>query len=353
MNLSYRRVTLRLARPFTISTGTSTQRDSVLIAVEHDGRVGLGEAPPTSMYGQTVESSIAALPAAARVLAESPDPFAFEQLADRLSAALPGELATVAAVDAAVHDLAGRLAELPTWRRLGVPGRLEDMGLTSFTIGIDSIEMVERKVSEAAGWPVLKIKLGSDHDEEIIRAVRRCTDVPIRVDANCGWDLERARRMCRWLADFNVQMVEQPVPRGREGDLAALKRDSPLPIYADESSHTAADVPGLADCVHGVNLKLSKAGGITAGLRFIHAARAAGLDVMVGCMIESSIGIAAAAQLAPLCDLVDLDGHVLLAEDAATGLDTRDGRLVLADRPGLGVTLRPALGDPRQWTAAP
>jgi L-alanine-DL-glutamate epimerase-like enolase superfamily enzyme len=226
------------------------------------------------------------------------------------------------------------------------------MPQTCFSIGIDSIERTGEKVREAAGWPILKIKLGTDHDEAIIDAVRAATDVPLRVDANGGWDLRRAKRMCRWLAERNVELVEQPLPRGQEDDLRMLSAESPLPIYADESCHTAADAIDLVSCVHGVNLKLSKAGGITAGLRLIHAAHAAGLKVMIGCMIESSIGIAAAAQLAPLCDVVDLDSHLLLADDPAGGLDCRDGKLALSDRPGLGVELKADLANRGGWTSA-
>ncbi|MCG3181546.1 MAG: L-Ala-D/L-Glu epimerase [Phycisphaerae bacterium] len=346
MKLRYRRVTLPLLHPFTIATGTSTERNDVLVAVEHGGVVGCGEAAPSRGYGQSADSVVEALPRLAAALGD--DPFAFEVNADRLLAAARGQYAAVAAIDGALHDLAGRLAGLPTWRRLGVsPGR---MPVTSFTIGIDEIGVIERKVAEAAAWPLLKIKLGTPDDERIIQAVRRCTDAPLRVDANMGWDLERARQMCRFLADHNVEMVEQPLPRGQEDQLADLHADSPLPIYVDESCHHAADVVRLAGCVDGVNLKLSKAGGVTAGLRFIHAARAAGLKVMIGCMVQSSVGIAAGAQLAPLCDLADLDGHVLLARDAATGLDCRDGRLLLTDAPGQGVTLRDDLADPSGWT---
>ena len=348
MKLYFRRTSLPLTHPFTIATGTTTEVHTVLIAIEHDGVVGLGEAAPIRAYGQDGDSVVASLPIAAAALALGNDPADFEANADALIAALPAQLATVAAVDAALHDLAAKRLGLPTWRRLGV--RPADMPVTTFTIGIDSIERIERKVAEAAGWPFLKIKLGCDRDEQIVRAVRKCTDVPVRVDANQGWDLARAKRMCRWLAEFNVELIEQPLPRGREDQLAELKADSPLPIYVDESCHTGADVVRLAGCVDGVNLKLSKAGGITAALRFIHAARAAGLGVMIGCMVQSSVGISAGAQLAPLCDQVDLDGHLLLARDTASGLDRRDGRLVLGDAPGQGVTLLPEYADLSSWT---
>ena len=349
MKLRYRPIRLTCRTPFATATGTTAARDSVLVAVEQDGCVGLGEAAPVRMYGQSCASVIASLPAAAKILAAA-DPFASEKMADQLLAALPGQFAAVAAIDMAVFDLAGKLANQPTWRRLGVSA--DNMPRTTFSIGIDSIERTGEKVREAAGWPVLKIKLGTEYDEAIIDAVRAATGVPLRVDANGGWSLARARQMCRWLAERNVDLVEQPLPRGQEDDLRMLAAESPLPIFADESCHTAADAIGLAGCVHGVNLKLSKAGGIMASLRLIHAARAAGLKVMIGCMIESSIGIAAAAQLAPLCDVVDLDGHLLLADDPAGGLACRDGKLVLSNRPGLGVELKAELGDPRGWQSA-
>ena len=348
MELLYRRIDLRLARPFGISTGSTSMRHSVLVAVRHAGQTGYGEAAPARMYGQSPDSVVAALPVAARIMAKVGDPARPGRIADPLAAALPGELATVAAIDAAVHDLAGKIAGQPAWRCLGsAPAR---MPVSSFSIGIDSVDVIEQKVREAAGWPVLKIKLGSADDERIVDAVRRCTQAPIRVDANGGWDFARATRMCRWLAERNCELVEQPLARGCEGQMPRLKADSPLPLYADESCHRLSDLSLLAAGFHGVNLKLSKTGGITAGRRLVVAARAMGLRVMVGCMIESSVGIAAAAQLAPLCDLADLDGHLLLASDIATGLEFSDHRLVLTEAPGLGLRLNEELLDESGWT---
>jgi L-alanine-DL-glutamate epimerase-like enolase superfamily enzyme len=212
--------------------------------------------------------------------------------------------------------------------------------VTSFTIGLDTPEVVARKVREAAGYPVLKVKMGSADDREVLVAVRDTTDRPIRVDANEGWTPADALERLEWLARLGVELVEQPLPAAQLEETKVLRRRSPLPFYADESVHRAEDIPRLAEAFDGINIKLMKCGGLAEATRMVAVARAHGMKVMLGCMIESSVAITAAAHLSPLVDIADLDGNLLLEEDPFVGATVVDGRLVLPDGPGLGVRPR-------------
>jgi L-alanine-DL-glutamate epimerase-like enolase superfamily enzyme len=238
----------------------------------------------------------------------------------------------------ALYDLAGKRLGVPLYELLGLDPRKTPQ--TSFTIGLASPDEVVRKVREASAYAVLKVKLGSGEDREVLEAVRDTTDRPLRVDANEGWTLEGARERLDWLAKLGVELVEQPLPADQLEQTRELRRLSPLPLYADESVHRAADIPRLAEAFDGINIKLMKCGGLGEALRMIAVARAHGMKVMLGCMIESSLAVTAAAHLTPLVDLADLDGHLLLAEDPFVGVGVEDGRLVLPDTPGLGVTPR-------------
>jgi L-alanine-DL-glutamate epimerase-like enolase superfamily enzyme len=337
MELSWHRQDLRLHRPFTISRGTEACKQTFVVELAHDGISGLGEAVPTDYYGQTLDSAQRALAAMQPLLGD--DPFNVQAILGRLCERFDDQLACVAAVDFALHDWLGKRLGLPTWRLLGLDPA--EAPPTSFTIGIDEPERIVEKVREAAAHPILKVKLGTGFDEQILQAVRRCApQKKIRVDANAGWTPGNALDRIRMCARYGVEYVEQPVP---PGDLAALKRLREariLPIVADESAVRPGDVAGLAGCVDGVNVKLDKCGGIRAGLRMIHAARVLGMKIMLGCMVGSSLYIAALAQLSPLADWLDLDGHLLLAEDPFEGLDYQAGRLILSPRPGLGVIRR-------------
>jgi L-alanine-DL-glutamate epimerase-like enolase superfamily enzyme len=227
---------------------------------------------------------------------------------------------------------------VPLFELLGLdPARTPQ---TSFTIGLDTPEVVVRKVREASAYPILKVKMGAADDRAVLAAVRDTTDRPIRVDANEGWTPEDALERLTWLAGLGVEFVEQPLPADRIEDTRALRRASPLPFYADESVHRAEDIPRLAGAFDGINIKLMKCGGIAEALRMIAVARAHGMKVMLGCMIESSIAITAAAHLLPLVDAADLDGSVLLAHDPFEGAVITGGRFVLPDAPGLGVKRR-------------
>jgi L-alanine-DL-glutamate epimerase-like enolase superfamily enzyme len=305
---------------------------------DDDGVEGFGEAAPSAYYAETAETVVAALRTYAPVLAEA-DPFAIEDVESALLRALRGNPSARAAISTALHDLAGKRLGVPVWKMWGLdPARAPR---TSYTIGITSDEALRARIAEAAPYPILKIKLGTDRDEQIIRLVRDAApDKILRVDANTGWTAKRALQILPLLATLGVEFVEQPLPAN---DLAGLKfvRDrSPLPIVADESCLVAADIPRLAGVVDGINLKLAKCGSLLEARRMIHVARAHDLRVMCGCMIESSIGISAAAQFAPLLDDVDLDGAALLANDPFSGVTIDGGVVRLSQEPGIGVTRR-------------
>ncbi len=337
MQLSWHRQDLRLHRPFTIARGTAVKKQTLVVELTQDGVTGLGEAVPTNYYGQSLDSAERTLAAMQPLLGE--DPFNLQSILELLLQRFGDQLATVAAVDFALHDWLGKRLGVPTWRLLGLdPAKAPP---TSFTIGIDKPELIEQKVAEAAWHPILKVKLGTEFDEAILQAVRRIApEKRIRVDANAGWKPQQALDNIRMCARYGVEYVEQPVPPGDNETLRRLREARVLPIVVDESCVVAGDVARLNGCVDGINIKLDKCGGIRAGLQMIHAAKILGMKVMLGCMIGSSLYIAALAQLSPLADWLDLDGHLLLAEDPFEGLGYQAGRLILSDRPGLGVASR-------------
>lgn len=333
MKLAHRTARLRLAQPFRISRSTSVEEEVVWVEVSHEGASGYGEAAPQEEYRESVASAAGFLAEAAELLGD--DPFKLEEIGMRL-AALPGEQAAKAAVDAALHDLCGKLVGQPVWRLLGLAPAGPP---TSWTIWLgDPDEMARRTEAVDPRFRRLKLKLGGRDglDIERVRAVRAVTDLPLMVDVNEYWELEEAVENVGALAHFGVDYVEQPLP-ARDPGGAELKRRAALPIYVDEDVHTLADVREAAERAHGINIKLAKSGGIREAVRMASAARALGLGVMLGCMIESGLGIAAGCQVASLCDHVDLDGNLLLAEDPWPGIEFREGVQVAADSPGLGV----------------
>lgn len=336
MKLTWERFSIRAAVPFRISRDVKVEVERVWARIEADGLEGWGEADPNVYYGETADTVEEALGAMRPLLAREPDPDRLEAIERRLRSAVPGNASAHTAVSAALHDLFGKRAGMPLWRLFGLdPGEVPP---SSFTIGIDEPEVMAERVRAATGWPILKIKLGTDRDEEIIRAVRDADpSKTLRVDANAAWTPETAIANLRWLADLGVEMVEQPLPPGNPEGWRRVREASPLPIYADESCRDASDVPGLRGLVHGVNLKLAKCGSIREALRAVHTARACGLEVMFGCMLETTLGIASAAHLAPLADRLDLDGAALLAEDPFDGPRLVETRVRLGPEPGLGV----------------
>lgn len=333
MRLSWEPLTLDLKTPFRIAHGTYHQRHNVLVRLDE----GLGEAPAVVYYGETQESIMAYL---ATVPDLGDDPFDLDGVLRRLP---PGSRAARAAIDVALHDLWGRRLGHPLYRLFG----LNPVGLplTSFTIAMDEPEEMARQ-AKASGYPVIKIKLGSARDEEIVAAIRKATDARLRVDANAGWSREDAARLIPRLADHGLELVEQPLAAEDVEGLRWLRdrmraEGVKVPIVADESVHTAQDVARLAGAVDGVVVKLMKTLGIRGALAAIQTARALDMQVMLSCMVESSLGVTAAAHLAPLCDYVDLDGPLLIKRDPFTGLSYEGAQLGLPEGPGLGV--QPAL----------
>jgi L-alanine-DL-glutamate epimerase-like enolase superfamily enzyme len=337
VELTARPATLRLAETFVISRESADAVDVVHVEIRHGDATGHGEAAPAGRYEESAESALAWL----EEVDLGGDPWAL----DEIEAALPpGQHAARAAVDAALHDLQGQLVRQPTWRLLG----LRRAGPpTSWTIWLgDPDDMARRAERVGDRFRRLKLKLGGRDglDVERVRAVRGATDVPLQVDVNEYWSVDEALDALPELARLGVEYCEQPLPAGDAGGVE-LKRRSPLPIYVDEDCHTLGDVAVCSQIAHGVNLKLAKSGGIREAVRMAHAARALGLGVMLGCMLESGLGIAAGAQIASLCDHVDLDGNLLLASDPWPGVEFRDGVQLPGEGPGLGV--REAAADPR------
>jgi L-alanine-DL-glutamate epimerase-like enolase superfamily enzyme len=328
---------LHTRHPFLIARGGQAQHRTIWVRLrDDDGAEGWGEAAATAYYGETPETVLAAL--AAYVPHLPSDPFDLDGAERTLAAALGGNPSARAALSSALHDLVGRRLGVPLWRLWGLdPGRAP---VSTFTIGLDSPDKMRAKVLEAEQYPVLKVKLGTQRDGEILRAIRSATDRELRVDANAGWDRRRAIAMLPVLREFGVTVLEQPVQPEDPDGLAAVTRASTIPVIADESCLVATDIPRLAGAVDGISIKLAKCGSLREALRMIAVARAHGLMVMVGCMIESSVGITAAAHLTPLVDLVDLDGAALLSDDPFHGVTIERGRIALPTTPGLGVRRR-------------
>lgn len=334
MRLTWHRQELSLRHTFTIARSSVSTKQTIVVELEHDGIIGFGEAVPTGYYHQTLESAEFALAGMTNLLGD--DPFQIEPILARCLERFDQQRAAVSALDGALHDWIGKKLGAPVWRLLGLDPAAAPV--SSFTIGIDDPATIEAKTREAAEYPILKVKVGTDDDETILAAVRRAAhDKTVRVDANCGWQADEAIEQIRRLARFNLEFVEQPIAPGDSDAFPAIRSASPVPIVADESSVRPADVIPLAGCVDGINIKLCKCGGIREALKMIHLARACNMKIMLGCMIESSLGIAQAAQLAPLVDWIDLDGHLLISNDPFTGIGGHAGRLTLTDQPGLGV----------------
>jgi len=336
MKLTLHRFDLPLRHVFTIARGSTEVSRTMIVELEQDGVRGYGEAGENRYYGASFENMSAALEAVRPRLESSSlhDPTAlWEQLRPQLAANTFAQCA----LDIAVHDLWGKLRGQPVWKLWGLS--IDDVPVTDYTIGIDTIEVMVAKMEEFAGWPVYKIKLGTPNDIEIVRELRKHTDAAFRVDANCAWTAEEAIRNSIALAPLGVEFIEQPLAPDDWQGMTAVRERSALPVIADESCQREPDVDRCRDYFHGVNVKLVKCGGLTPARRMLLRARELGLKTMVGCMTESSVGISAIAQLLPLLDYVDMDGALLLAEDAASGVTIERGRIRFPDENGCGVRL--------------
>lgn len=340
LDTEFERMTLDLDDPFTIARGTQATAANVVVRVtDDDGTTGIGAAAPSTHYGETAATVEAVLPDLLAVVEEVDDPHSLGRIERRMQAVVRANPAARCAVSIALHDLVGKRLDLPLYRYWGLdPDKTVS---TSYTIGLDSTDRMAEKTTAAvdAGHSILKVKLGTERDREIVDTVRTAApDARIRVDANEAWTPHEAVDRIEMLADFGVEFVEQPVSAEDPEGLRFVHERSALPIVADESCVTLADVPRIADRADIANIKLMKCGGLREAKRMIHAARAHGLELMLGCMIESNAAIAAGCQLAPLLDYADLDGSLLLADDPYDGVPMSGGQIDLAetDRPGTG-----------------
>jgi L-alanine-DL-glutamate epimerase-like enolase superfamily enzyme len=334
VRLERKGIDLALRSAWTTAHGTSSIRRNVLVRLTHDGIEGLGEAAPNPRYGEDRGSVLEALDLLAPLLGD--DPSRLEEILDRLEESLPGNRSAKAAIDIALHDWVGRRRGTPLHRMLGADPRAAPP--TSFSIGIDTEPAMLERAREAAGFRILKIKVGRDGGRAIVEAIRRITDKPIYVDANESWqDAPRAVQLIRWMEGMGVALVEQPLPAADLEGAKHVRDRVEMPIFADEACVTPDDLQALSAAYDGVNVKVQKSGGLRAARRMIDEARTLKMQVMIGCMIETSVGITAAAHLCPLADHVDLDGNLLISNDPFRGAVVRDGRLVLPDRPGLGL----------------
>ncbi len=337
MELTWQRIDLRLKRPFVTAAAVRTDKQTIWVRISHQGVEGWGEAVPTDLYGQSLESAERTLSKVASMLPGEVEPI--EPLIDRLLGQFDDQRATVAAIDAALHDWAAKSRGKSVVAMLSL--NPQNAPLTSVTLGIDAPAIMHEKMREMAEFPIWKVKIGTDREGETLALIREHSpDRTLRVDANMGWSADDALTRLQRAREYRVELVEQPCRPDDRETLGCLKRARLCPIVADESCVRPADIPRIAECVDGINIKLSKCGGLLEARRMIRLAREHGLAVMLGCMIESSLGIATAAQLAPLADWIDLDGHLLLAAEPFTGLGGANGRLTIGAGPGHGVQLR-------------
>lgn len=342
MKLTHEVLSLHTKVPFVIARGGYAEHRVVRVTVtDDDGVEGWGEASPNRFYGETIESAAGALKRFAPIVEEVSSPWCLEDLELEMNRALRFNGSVKSAISAAFHDLAGKRLGVPLYRMWGLDPAKAPRSSYTIAIAASEAELI-RRVEDAAEYPILKIKLGTDRDEAIVRAVRSAApDKLLRVDANAGWTAKQALRMSELLASLGVEFIEQPLPPQDVEGLRFVRERSALPVIADESCVTAADIPRLVGAVDGINLKLSKCGGLREALRMIATARAHGLMVMAGCMIETSIAITTAAHLSPLLDAADLDGAALLSDDPFVGATIDGGVIQLPTGAGLGVSRRP------------
>ena len=328
-------VRLNLRHTWTTTMSSSAYRDTLHVRYTRDGVTGHGEGAPIVRYHENAVDAQKAVESV-RDLVVSADPWQFEKLGAEVSRRVQGQFAGKAALNIALMDWVGQKLGVPLYRYFGLDPN--DAPVTTFSIGIDTPEITRQKVREAEAFPVLKIKVGLDTDESTIAAVRSVTDKPLRVDANEGWkDKEEAVRKINWLAGQGVEFVEQPMPADMLEETRWVHERVHLPLIADEACQRASQIPQLVGIYDGVNVKLDKAGGILEAFKMIQFARALGLRTMLGCMVSSSVSVTAAAQISPGIDYADLDGNLLISNDPFSGVQVKNGKLLLPDRPGLGL----------------
>jgi L-alanine-DL-glutamate epimerase-like enolase superfamily enzyme len=334
--LETRIVRLNLRHTWTTTMSSSEYRDVIYARYTRDGVTGLGEGAPIVRYNEDAKSAQAMLEKV-RDLVQNSDPWHYDKLMARVVKQVPGEHAGKAALDLALLDWVGKKLNVPLYRLFGLDPA--DAPVTTMSIGVDTPEMTRKKVEEAAAFPVLKIKMGIGKDEATLEAIRAVTDKRLRVDANEGWKTkEEAVEKINWLEKHGVEFVEQPLRADMIEETKWVRSKVHLPIIGDEACTEAAIIPRLAEAYDGLNVKLDKAGGVLEAHRWISIAKALGMKTMLGCMVSSSISVTAAAQLSPLVDYADLDGNLLIANDPYRGVQVEQGKLILPNRPGLGLT---------------
>lgn len=335
LNLSFKPNELKLRHAFNLARSSRTTTPDVLVQLEYDGIIGYGEASMPPYLGESIESVSTFL--SKLDLSQFSDPFRIEEILDYVDHVAPDNRAAKASVDIALHDLLGKIMGQPWYKIWGLTP--EKTPYTSFTIGIDTAEVVRQKVDEAAPYKVLKVKMGLDNDKELVEIIRSKTDRPICVDANQGWtSKEEALEMCHWLKERNCLFVEQPFDKSMIDETAWLRERSPLPIIADEFLQRLPDVMRAYQVYDGINIKLMKSTGMHEAYKMAVLAKGLGMKLMIGCMTETSCAISAAAQLAPMVDWADLDGNLLISNDSFDGVKVVDGKIQLVDKPGIGVT---------------
>jgi L-Ala-D/L-Glu epimerase len=328
-------VRVKLRHTWTTTMSASTHRDTLHVRYTRDGITGVGEGAPIIRYHEDAESGKKVVESLNDLLSTA-DPGKYDKLNADILRRVDGHWAAKAAIDIAILDWVGQRLGIPIHRLFGLDP--VDAPVTTFSIGIDTPEITRQKVKEAEPYPVLKIKVGLDSDEATIAAVRSVTDKPLRVDANEGWKTkEEALKKIQWLQTQGVEFIEQPLPAAMIDETRWLRDRVEIPIIADEVCLRPEDIPKLAGAYDGINVKIDKAGGILQGYRMIQIGRALGMKTMLGCMISTSVSVTASAQLSPLVDYADLDGNLLIANDPYSGVLVKNGKLVLPDRPGLGV----------------
>ena len=334
--LRFKPYELKLKHAFNLAKSSRTTTPDVQVELEYDGIVGYGEASMPPYLGESVESVTKFL--SSLDLTQFTDPFRMEEILAYVDSVAPNNRAAKASIDIALHDLLGKIMGQPWYKIWGLS--TEKIHPTSFTISNDTPEVVQQKIKESEQYKVLKVKMGVPGDKELVETIRKATDRPLCVDANQGWNSkEYALEMCHWLKEKGCIFVEQPLPKEMLDETAWLREQSPLPIIADEAFQRLPDVVRFKDVYDGINIKLMKSTGLHEAYKMAVLAKSLGMYVMLGCMTETSCGIAAAAQLSPMVDWTDLDGNVLIGNDRFEGLIFEDGKVIPADKPGLGVSI--------------
>ncbi|MDY2828198.1 MAG: dipeptide epimerase [Sodaliphilus sp.] len=335
LQLSFFPYELKLRHAFNLARYSRTTTPDVQVQLSYDGIVGYGEASMPPYLGESVESVTKFL--SSLDLEQFNDPFKIEDILSYVDSVAPNNRAAKASIDIALHDLLGKIMGQPWYKIWGLdPAKTPN---TSFTIGIDTTEVVRQKVKEAAPYKVLKVKMGLDNDKETIEVIRSMTNVPFCVDANQGWkNKEEALELCNWLKEKGCLFVEQPFDKAMIDETAWLRERSPLPLFADEAFQRLPDIPKFKGVYDGINIKLMKSTGMHEAYKMVVLAKALGMKVMIGCMTETSCAVTAAANLSPLVDFADLDGNLLIANDRFSGMTVENGKITLHDIPGIGIT---------------